>query len=250
MVPSLGLFSPTRVPQGVSSATVYPESTIEDVLRELMGKICLTWVDNTIIWPRDDAESVRGVDRVLGWLMNRGMFAAGHEAVLYMKKVECCGRTYPGMQTRHDPERVEALLRVRRSTTAVELWHFLQAINGMPTALPGLARLERPLRDVLQDMIKGRKRHKRSVDRRVIVEEEWTTERFGAWESVRRRIAEEVPLCYPGDDWQVMLVTDASDPVGRGAVTQVVKEEVAREIPIEDMFHEPLGFVSRSCRGE
>lgn len=74
-------------------------------------------------------------------------------------------------------------------------------------------------------------------------------ERSRAWERVRRRNVEEVPQYYPKKDWQVMVLTDASDLAWEGAVTQVPKEDVSLGILIEDRYHEPSGFVSAIFRG-
>lgn len=127
---------------------------MDEVLRGLMRKVCLTWVDDIIIFrARDDVLLVRRVIMALGRLMDRGLFATAHKTVLYRKEVKWRGRIYTGIEVRYDLERVDALFRVHRPTMVRELWHFLQAINLMRTALPDLAKLGHLLRDMLKEVL-------------------------------------------------------------------------------------------------
>ena len=50
MVTTSGLFTPTRVPQGVLNATAYFQSVMHEVLDGLIRKVCLVWVDDVVIW--------------------------------------------------------------------------------------------------------------------------------------------------------------------------------------------------------
>lgn len=127
---SPGSFTPTRVPKGVLNVTVHFQSSMGDGLGGLKGTICLTCVNDIVIWARDDAELVRRVDLALGVLMDRGMFSAAHKAVVKRKEVKWCGGIYSRMQARHDSKQVEPLLNVRWPTTAGELLPFCRQSTG------------------------------------------------------------------------------------------------------------------------
>lgn len=85
---SSGLLTQIWVPQRILNATVHFISTLREVLRGSMGKICLTWVDDIVMWPRDNVDKVRRLDTVLERLVDRGLYAAIHKIVLHRKEVK------------------------------------------------------------------------------------------------------------------------------------------------------------------
>eukprot|EP00752_Nemacystus_decipiens_P016680 g14920.t1 len=54
---------------------------------------------------------------------------------------------------------------------------------------------------------------------------------------------------HPRDGCTVLMFPDASDEHWGSLVTQVPQAEIDAEVPIEDMSHEPLGFLSGTFRG-
>lgn len=65
----------------------------------------------------------------------------------------------------HDPEQMQGLAMMRRSKMMRELMQFLQAVHCMWTALLELAVLVQPLRDMLEDMLKNKRRTQRVADK-------------------------------------------------------------------------------------
>ncbi|CAN0489230.1 unnamed protein product, partial [Discosporangium mesarthrocarpum] len=63
-----GLFSPTRVPQGVLNVTSHFHAQMTAVSKGLLNKICLLWVDDVVIWGADAEDLVSILDDVLGGL--------------------------------------------------------------------------------------------------------------------------------------------------------------------------------------
>ena len=64
----------------------------------------------------------------------------------------------------------------------------------MRKSLPELAELEASLRGLLEECLCNTRRTKHVVARRVIDCSEWTDERVAAWDAVRLRVSEAVPL--------------------------------------------------------
>ena len=103
--------------------------------------------------------------------------------------------------------------------------HFVHAVGWLPSALPELAKLEAPLREMLEVCLKGTKRTRRVASRRMIAAVEWTDKRRTAWEAVRSRIAHAVPMYHPKKEYRVLMFTDASGLFWGGCVTQVPEKE-------------------------
>ena len=238
------LFTPTQVPQGVLKATGYFPDIMAEVLDGLFGRACMVWVEDVAIWGRDADELLRRLEAVLGRLTEHGLVAAAHKAVCYQREIKWCGILYSDQATLPDPDRIQGLLELRRPETGGELMHFLHAVGWLRCAIPEMANLEAPLREMLEARLDGTKRTRRAADRRMLMDNDWTAERTAAWEMVRERIAKAVPVYYPKEGYRVLVFTDASDLFWGGCVTQVPEEEFSQGLTADDMSHEPLGFVS------
>ena len=89
--------------------------------------------------------------------------------------------------------------------------HFVHAVGWLRSALPELAKLEAPLREMLEECLKGTKRTRRVASRRMVAAEEWTGDRSAAWEVVCARIAHAVQMYHLKKGYRVLMFTDASD---------------------------------------
>lgn len=85
-----------------------------------------------------------------------------------------------GLATMHGPE------------MAGELTQFLQVVNWMRTALPELAVVVEPLRDMLEAFLE--QAPNTPCDRLEITQQGWTEDRAAAWESATDSNADAVPL--------------------------------------------------------
>ena len=165
-----GLFTPTRVPQGVMNATSYFQGMMMEVLGNLVGRACLIYVDDVKVIGRSVEELIVNLRAVLLRCMERGLFLAAHKLVLFAKEVKWCGKLYSGTAVRHDPECVRGLVEMRRPETVGELMKFLQATNWMRLSLPHMAEVVAPLRALMEDRLKGTSRTKRVASRRALTD--------------------------------------------------------------------------------
>ena len=68
-----GLFTPTRVPQGVLNATAYFQGVMSELLHGLKCKI---WVDDVLFFGNDEDDLFTTLDTILERLESVGLFAA------------------------------------------------------------------------------------------------------------------------------------------------------------------------------
>ena len=139
---------------------------------------------------------------------------------------------------------------MRRPETAGELTQFLQAVNWLRTSLPRMAEVVYPLRVFLEEHLTGAKRRtKRVASNRVISAGDWTSGLIGVWDAAQDLVAHTVALSHPKPRWAVLMFPRASDEHWGSFLTQVPQEELDRGVSVEDMTHEPRGFLSRTFRG-
>ena len=173
-----GLFTPTRVPQGVLNATAYFQGVMTELLT---GLNCKVWVDDIVWWDADEDNLLNTLNNILGRLEDAGLSAAAHKCLFFDTEISWCGKMYSGGQVFHDREHLSGLTSMHRPQTAGELMQFLQAVNWLRTSLPRLEEVVKPLRVLLEEHL-GRiqRRTKRVVSNRAIAEEAWKRERVTA----------------------------------------------------------------------
>ena len=74
-------------------------------------------------------------------------------------------------------------------------------------------------------------------------------ERAAAWDAVRLRVSEAVPLNHVKPGFSVMMFPDASDKFWGSCITQVPTVELTGSVATAVMCHGPLGFLSGPFRG-
>ncbi|MEP0580138.1 MAG: reverse transcriptase domain-containing protein [Marinobacter sp.] len=247
MATSDGLFTPTRVPQGVLNATSYFQGVMTEVLR---GLDCKVWVDDVFFFADTEEALLQLLDDILERLENVGLFVAAHKCTFFSRELVWCGKVYSNGVVSHDPARVQGLSEMRRPENAGELMQFLQAVNWLRTSLPRLAETVAPLRDFLEELLVGATRRTKRVARnRVIKDTAWTEDRVRAWNAARGLVAQAVPLHHPRPGCVVLMFPDASDFHWGSFLTQVPEHEFRSGLALESMSHEPLGFLSGSFTG-
>ena len=125
MVTPEGLFTPRRVPPGVLNAARYFQATMGDVLEGSIDKMCLVWVEDIVIRGKTPGTILKRLLAILDRLLERGLFAAAHEAVFFRKKIKWCGKILSVPTVSHELERTQGLSKLRRPETAGELMQFL-----------------------------------------------------------------------------------------------------------------------------
>ena len=150
----------------------------------------------------------------------------------------------------HDPVRLQGLSDMRRPETAAELMQFLQSMNWLRTSLPRMAEVVAPLRLFLEELMAGAaRRTKRLAKNRAIPPAVWTEGRLKAWSDAQDLAAHTVTLYHPRPGCQVLMFPDASECHWGSFVTQVPDAEMDQNLPVEDMTHEPLAFLSGTFKG-
>ena len=83
-----GLFTPTRVPQGVMNATSYFQGVMMRVLGNLVEHACFIYMDDVKVIGQSVKELIVNLRAVLLRFMERGLFLAAHKLILFAKEVE------------------------------------------------------------------------------------------------------------------------------------------------------------------
>jgi hypothetical protein len=75
----------------------------------------------------------------------------------------------------------------------------------------------------------------------------WGLEEQAAFKYLQAAIMESMTLAFPDPDPRIFVLTDASDRVYAGLVTQIDEEQL--DLPMEEYDHQPLAFLSGEFKG-
>ena len=103
-------------------------------------------MDSVIFGGLDETDLINTLELILERLYEVGLYAAPHKCTFVETSITWCGKVYSQGQVKHDPQRSTGLETMRRSETAGELVHFLQAVNWLRTSWPRMADVVYPLR--------------------------------------------------------------------------------------------------------
>lgn len=79
-------------------------------------------------------------------------------------------QVYLGDTVSQDPEHMQALAAMDPPHTVGELTQTMQATNLMPTSLPQLVVVIKPLQDMLEEYVRDARRTRHGADRRVVAD--------------------------------------------------------------------------------
>ena len=133
------------------------------------------------------------------------------------------------------PRAHPALIGWRRPEATGELVQFHQAINWMRTSLPELAELKATLSVLLEECLFNARRTKRAAALHAIDGNEWTDEGMVAWDVVRLRVSEAVPLNPIKPGFPVMVFPHTNDKLWGTCIIHVQMVELRGSVAIAEM---------------
>ena len=118
-------------------------------------------------------------------------------------------------------------------TTAAELQQFVCATNWMRSSIPSYNQLVDPLRRLLDVATKAAGSCKKTALARVaLAAVGWSADHGECFESVKKALANVVPLAHPREELVVCIFTDASDLFWGAVATQVPPTDL--DLPLEE----------------
>lgn len=267
IVTDRGVYTPTRVIQGCADGTQAFQAMMEEVLSDLIGTVCLVWLDDVLVYGADTNELFDNLDRVLTRIEDANFKCSATKCTLLQHEAKWCGKIISARGVSHDPERVAALAALPPPVTAADALQFLASVNWMRSSIPEYARMAAPLYQIVEAAQKrsredavakggrpSRARSKAALKRYELIDFGWSAEHEDAFEQVKDALRNVVPLAYPDERKEMCLFTDASKDGWAAVLTQVdaaaiagIAEGKASEVAWLD--HEPLAFLGSQFKG-
>ncbi|POM61981.1 hypothetical protein PHPALM_28920, partial [Phytophthora palmivora] len=213
-----GVFSPLRVPQGVTDSALHFQAQMQTVLAPMIPRNVICWIDDILIFAKDMDSFLDALQEFFDIVGGHGLRLHPSKSSLFESEVKWCGRLISGDGIRHDPARVEALTTLPLPSTVAELQYFVCVANWLHESLPDFARVVAPLQDKLQSERNKLGRRSRNA---LNVALQWAGVEEEAFDEVIALIRDSALMTFPDDDCEVCLFVDASQEGYAIILTQV-----------------------------
>lgn len=208
-----GKYEFTRLPFGLKNAPAIFQRALDDILREHIGKICYVYIDDIIIFSKDEKSHLEHLNKVFETLNAANMKVQLDKCEFFRKEVEFLGFIVSNKGVKANPKKVESIINFPYPTTLKELRSFLGLSGYYRRFIKGYADLAKPLTRLLRGdggIISKSESSRRRID--------MDAEARNAIDSLKNAlISREVILAYPDFKKEFQLTTDASN-VALGAV--------------------------------
>ena len=222
-----GLYEFDRMAFGLCNAPATFERMMEDMLRGYLGRICLVYLDDIIVFGKTMKEAAANLELVLEKIREWGLKLKPSKCKLFRKSVEYLGRIVSENGVEANPGKITAVMTWTRPRTAKDVRSFLGFCSYYRDFIPNFAELAVPLQNLVVLKSKGSRGRYGTF--------EWTAEAEHAFVALKSKFRDTPILRYPTTDGRFILDTDASDTSIGAALSQ-----------IQEGVEVPLAFASNS----
>uniref|UniRef100_A0A803SL45 Gypsy retrotransposon integrase-like protein 1 n=2 Tax=Anolis carolinensis TaxID=28377 RepID=A0A803SL45_ANOCA len=150
------------MPFGLCNAPAVFQRFMNDVFRDLIDQFLVIYLDDILIFSKDEKEHRQHVKQVLHRLRANGLFAKASKCVFHVPEVEFLGHVVSGRELKMDPHKVDAVNSWQELRTKKDVQRFLGFANYYREFIPNFAKLTVPLTQLLrkkQPFVWGREAH-------------------------------------------------------------------------------------------
>uniref|UniRef100_A0A8C5HTM3 Gypsy retrotransposon integrase-like protein 1 n=3 Tax=Gouania willdenowi TaxID=441366 RepID=A0A8C5HTM3_GOUWI len=216
----LGHFEYLVMPFGLTNAPAVFQNLVNDVLRDMINHFVFVYIDDILIYSRDQEEHVRHVRLVLERLWKNRLFAKAEKCEFHITTVSFLGFVISPGRVMMDPAKLSAVSEWPQPETRKQLQRFLGFANFYRRFIRDYSRVAAPLTALTSTSIPF----------------QWTPKAEQAFQSLKVRFTSAPILVQPDPHLQFVVEVDASDS-GVGAV-------LSQRTPSDQKLH-PCAFFSR-----
>jgi hypothetical protein len=210
-ITSRGLYQYKRVPFGLSGGPSYFQHIIQNVvLRGLVPSACLVYIDDVIVFGKDEKEHAENLGKVLARFEKHRVTCKPSKCKFHFPEVGYLGHVISSEGVTLSDERRKHIANIREPTIVSELHSFLGLVNFFRDHIKNFSKLSGPLYKYL-------KRSKRSKI-------PWREDDRTSFRLLKQAVVDAPILRYMREEGDIVLFTDASDMALGGHLVQYIND--------------------------
>lgn len=208
-----GKFEFTRLPFGLKNAPSIFQRALDDILRDYIGKTCYVYIDDIVIFSKDEQSHFCHLEEIFKTLDAANMKIQLDKCDFFKTEVEFLGFSVNGNGVKMIRKKVDAIINIPYPNTLRQLRSFLGLCNYYRRFIQGYADIAKPLTAMLRGTYGSIPRGESSKVKIILGD----GERKAVDDLKNALLSGDVMLHYPDYEKEFHLNTDASD-VALGAV--------------------------------
>lgn len=201
-----GKYEFCRMPFGLKNAPGIFQRTIDDVLRQRIGKTCHVYVDDIIIFSGNEEDHLKHIEEILILLNDANMKVNLEKSVFFKEEVEFLGFVVSREGLKTAPEKVKTILEYEEPKTVRGLRAFLGLSGYYRKFIKGYADIAKPLTKLLRG-----ENGNVSASKSKVMPIRLDADGLKAFQKLKEiLISENITLLYPDFNKPFDLTTDAS----------------------------------------
>ena len=182
------------MPFGLTNAPATFQRLMNHVLRAYLGKFCVVYLDDILIYSKDKEEHEEHLRKVLNTLRQHHLFAKKAKCEFFLTEISFLGHIINANGISSDPEKVKCIQSWIKPKDYKDCQRFLGLIGWYRRFIKDFSRIAAPLR-----VFANQKTQK------------WSTTQQEAFDALKERLL-TAPILKPFDPSKsLILTTDASD---------------------------------------
>lgn len=202
-----GLFTMNRMPYGIAPATAKFQKHLEQLFMGMENVV--NFVDDILITGPNREEHLKTLEAVLKKLSEAGLTAKKDKCRFFQEQVEYMGHIISRHGLRKTKEKVEAIIYAPEPTTVSQVRSFCGMVNYYAKFVPNLAKMLRPIYDLLTKTEKFC----------------WTEKCQKAFEEIKEILSSDSCLVHFNPELPIVLTTDASADGISAVLSHIIKGE-------------------------
>ena len=196
----------------------------------------LMWIYDLLAHAAGSDAILSILETIFGFCRHFRLKLNASKCLFFLGEAKYCGRLYSANGVRHDPGRLDALLRIPQTTTVAHLMQFLCESTWASSHVPNFERHVRRLRDRLEYLLTGISPRSKCSARRLSILC-WTEIHESSFHTTLNALANSVALSHPKDCYDRCLFTDASCYSYSIIITKFLHKELSKQLC--DQIREP-----------
>ena len=185
-----GQFEFLRLPMGLKTATQKFQRAMEIVLKGLIGKICMIYVDDVVCYSQNEIQHAEHLKMIFDRLDQYNLRLNPSKCVFGFKEVKLLGYIVSEKGLAADPDKVAAIARMKAPANLAQTRSFLGMCGYYRTLIRDFAKIAEPLVKLQRKDVKF----------------EWTEQQQTAFETLKTELCSENVMAHPRPDKQFYFI--------------------------------------------
>ncbi len=213
---------------GLTNAPGTFQRLMNYVLRSVIGKICLVYLDDIIVFSKSKEEHLTNLGYIFDLLKEADLKLGLSKCKFMCETVQYLGHVISASGITPDPEKIEILKNFKRPTSVVEIQSFLGLASYYRRFIQNFADIAHPLIELTKG--KKQKDNRKNKAKRQVAEQTtgndtfmWGNAEQTAFEQLRKCLTTPPIVAFPDFEKEFLIFTDASN-YGIGAVLSQIQD--------------------------